>query len=351
MASLTEKLPLIEILVTSHDGTEHLKRCLPSLVKITYPNIKVHVLVSGSRNESLKILNESFPFFDAFDMGDTISWPSANNLAIKKCTGEFVCFLNDDIEVTPGWLDDLIREFRDPRVAAAVPKMYDFQGRLNSTGGLCDHYGFAYNRGIGERDHGQYDTPSDIPYACTAAAVVRRSVFAETGYFDEAYFAYHDDVDFSWRLLLRGYKIRYSPRSVVYHKHMGTHMSKGRSRIIALWERNRVRTLLKNYEAKTLIAIFPTLFILKILHVTYAIVNHDASEVRAVISAYIWNLIHLKDTWRLRRRIKTIRLISDAEFEPLLFPQSIELRIGLGKIYHPIARRRKAGPGYMLAEG
>jgi GT2 family glycosyltransferase len=228
--------------------------------------------------------------------------------------------------------------------------MYDFKGLVNSAGGACDYYGFAYNRGIGETDRGQYDKACDVAYGCLGAALIRRRVFGEVGYLDETYTFYHEDVDFSWRLILRGYQIRYDPKSVVYHHHMGTNLSSGRSTIIGWWERNRFRTLLKNYEHKTLATILPTLAILKILHITYAMtVNRDASEVRAVISAYLWNLIHLRDTVRERRKIQRSRLFHDTRLTSLLIPWSIELRLGLGKIYHPIVRRKEPGPGQMLA--
>lgn len=315
---------------------------------MTYPNFKVHVLLSGSRKKSMELLTESFPSFEVIDTGDEISYTQSENLGLKKCRGDLVCFLDNDTKVTPGWLDELIKEFRDPQVAAAVPKMYDFHGRLSSAGGICDYFGFAYNRGIGEEDHGQYDVPCYIPYACTAAAVMRRSVVAEVGYWDEECIAYYGDVDLSLRLLLRGYKIRYNPKSVVYHEHGGTRKWMRRSAIIGLWERDRVRTLLRIYENKTLMTVLPTLCVLKSLHFIYAVVTiRDPSEVRSVLAAYIWNLVHLKDTLRLRRRIKLIRLTSDAEFAHLLFPKSLELSVGLGKTFHPIARRGKGGSDYM----
>jgi GT2 family glycosyltransferase len=229
--------------------------------------------------------------------------------------------------------------------------MYDFKGRVNSAGGACDYYGFAYNRGIGEVDRGQYDSACDVAYGCLGAALIRRPVFDEIGYLDETYTFYHEDVDFSWRLILTGYKIRYNPKSVVYHYHMGTTMTRGRNTIIGWWERNRVRTLLKNYRFRTLATILPTLAILKMLHIGYAAIrDRDPGEIRAVTSAYAMNLIHLKSTMVARRIIQANRRDSDTALKQILIPYSIELRLGLGKIYHPIVRRKAPGPGFMLAQ-
>lgn len=315
---------------------------------MNWPNFGIYVIDNGSTDGSLDFVRRHYPKVGFIEMEENTGFARANNLAISKSTAPFVCLLNNDMEVTPDWLNVLMENFEDTKVAVAVPKMYDFQGHLNSTGGACDFYGFAYNRGIGEVDRGQYDESCYLPYGCLGAALVRRSVFDEIGYLDETYFPiYHEDVDFSWRLMLMGYKIAYNPSSVVYHHHMGTTMASGRSTIIGWWERHRFRTLLKNYQKKTLATILPTLAILKILHIGYAVaVNRDAKEVRAVLSAYLWNLRQLKDTIRERRRIQVSRRIPDSELRRMLIPWSIELRLGLGKIYHPIARR---GPGFMLS--
>jgi len=339
--------PKIDAFVLNYNGLNHLKRCLPSLLKMTWPNFTVSVVDNGSTDGSQDFVRRNYPEVKLIEIGANLGFPRALNLAVSKSKAPFVCSLNNDVEVTPNWLTVLMKDFRDTKVAMSVPKMYDFKGRLNSAGGACDFYGWAYNRGIGEIDRGQYDLSCYVPYGCLGAAIVRRAVFDEIGYLDQTYMIYHEDVDFSWRLILRGYKIAYNPMSIVYHRHMGTMMASGRARIIGLWERNRFRTLLKNYQIKTLITILPTLAILKVLHICYAVaVNRDAGEVRAILRAYVWNLVQIKDTIRERRRIQKSRLVPEMELRRMLIPWSIELRLGLGMIYHPIARR---GPGFMLS--
>lgn len=315
-----------------------------------WPNFRVCVVDNGSTDKSVDFIRRNYPMVEVISTGENIGFSRAFNLAIRKCKADFVCSLNNDIRVTQDWLTILMDNFQDPKVAVAVPKMYDFEGRVNSAGGACDYYGFAYNRGIGEVDRGQYDTQCDVAYGCLGAALIRRSVFEKIGYLDEMYTFYHEDVDFSWRLILGGYKIMYNPKSIVYHHHMGTTLSGGRNAIIGWWERNRFRTLLKNYRFRTLATVLPTLLILKMLHIGYAaIVNRDAVEIRVVLSAYGMNLIRLKDTIKERRKIQLTRRASDTELRQLLIPYSIELRLGLGKVYHPIVRRKEPGPGFMIA--
>jgi len=317
---------------------------------MSWPNLKICVVDNGSTDGSAAFVRRNFPRAEVLRIEKNMGFAHASNLVIKQSRAEFVCLVNNDIKVTPDWLTILMDSFRDQNVAVAVPKMYDFKGLLNSAGGVCDYYGFAYNRGIGEIDRGQYDNACAVTYGCLGAALIRRRVFDEIGYLDETYSFYHEDVDFSWRLILRGYQINYDPKSVVYHHHMGTTLTSGRNTIIGWWERNRVRTLLKNYQHKTLVTVLPTLAILKTLHIAYAIsIDRDARQVRAVVSAYIGNLIDLKDIIRERKKIQKSRQLPDTHLRSSLIPWSIELRLGLGKMYHPIVRRRERGPGQMIA--
>jgi len=303
------------------------------------PALSIHVIDNASTDGSVEYLKQFYPSVRITETGRNLGFSGGANLGLKLSTSDLVCILNNDIVVSATWLAELIKPFKDEKIAAVVPKMYDFQGNLNSAGGICDIYGFAYNLGIQEKDCGQYDSIRPVPYGCFAAVVVKRRVLEEVGTLDEDYFMYHEDVDLSWRILLAGYEILYWPRSIVLHRYMGSRKKNERSTIIYFWERNRFRTLLKNYQFPTLMKILPVLGVLKLLHLGYAIRYLDAPEALAIIKAYVWNLRNLRTTVAKRRRMQLLRKISDSELLERMVPWSIELRLGLKKIYHPIVER------------
>ena len=101
------------------------------------------------------------------------------------------------------------------------------------------------NIGVGEFDAGQYDTPVEVFGACAGAALYRRRMLDEIGFFDEDFFAYYEDADLGWRLWVLGYQVLYVGTAVASHKHHGTkHQMPDASRRV-LFERNAMLTWIK----------------------------------------------------------------------------------------------------------
>jgi hypothetical protein len=131
---------------------------------MTWPNFSVSVVDNGSTDGSQDFVRRKYPKVELIEIGANLGFSRALNLAISKSKAPFVCSLNNDIEVTPNWLNVLVKDFRDTKVAVSVPKMYDFLGRFNSAGGACDLYSWAYNRVTGEIDRGQHAESCYGPY-------------------------------------------------------------------------------------------------------------------------------------------------------------------------------------------
>jgi len=90
---------------------------------------------------------------------------------------------------------------------------------VNNAGTNLDDNGRAGDRGIYERDRGQYDAVVDIDAFCGAAALLRKEALDRVGLFDDDFFMYFEDTDLSWRIRRGGYRIRYRPSAVVRHLH------------------------------------------------------------------------------------------------------------------------------------
>jgi GT2 family glycosyltransferase len=115
----------------------------------------------------------------------------------------------------------MMRELlRHPEAGSATPKMLDFTERtvLDGAGDLLSWRGGGRRRGHGERDVGQYDRAEEVFGPCGGAALYRRSALETVGGFDEAYFAYYEDIDWAFRAQLLGFRCRYVPSAVLYHR-------------------------------------------------------------------------------------------------------------------------------------
>jgi GT2 family glycosyltransferase len=118
------------------------------------------------------------------------------------------------------WLKNLVDELeQNQEVGIATCKLTDSKKELlDSTGDLYTTWGLPFPRGRGEPVSDKYDALTDVFGASGGASLYRVSMFNEIGLFDEAFFAYYEDVDISFRAQLAGWKVKYVPAALAYHQ-------------------------------------------------------------------------------------------------------------------------------------
>jgi GT2 family glycosyltransferase len=128
--------------------------------------------------------------------------------------------LNNDTEVEPGWLAALVAAASaNPEAGAFASKMLLFDRReiLHNAGDLMGADGIQRNRGVWQRDEGQFDRAPVVFGGCGGGVAYRRAAWQAAGGFDERLFMYLEDVDMAWRLQLQGWPARFVPEARVYH--------------------------------------------------------------------------------------------------------------------------------------
>jgi GT2 family glycosyltransferase len=115
--------------------------------------------------------------------------------------------------------------------------------------------------GNGERDDGHFDEPRYILGACAGAAMYRRELFDDIGFFDDDYFAYLEDIDFALRAQSAGYKCLYVPTARVYHVGCGTTGSGFSPLVVKLTSQNNLNTIVKNLPMPLLLKFLPRVLV------------------------------------------------------------------------------------------
>lgn len=149
-----------------------------------------------------------------------LGFGTAMNQAALYSRGRYLCLLNSDAFVTPGWLEPLVERLANQKsVGAVVPKLLDEDGKLEEAGVLLSRDGRTQDFGHGdEPDKPEYDFARVLDYGSAACMLVRRSDFLRVGGFDPAFgLGYCEDVDFCLRLRESGLSTLYEPRSRVQH--------------------------------------------------------------------------------------------------------------------------------------
>jgi len=227
MSSPAGRAPVSVVIVTWNSAA-FLPDCLDSLRALERPPAQVVVVDSASADNSLELVNRHYPEARIDRCPENVGFCAGNNRGIRVATSPFVLALNPDTILEPRFLEELLPAFDDPAVGLAAPKLLRFdRTTLDSAGQLLSRSRRPLDRGYGRPDRGQFDRDETVFGVCGAAALYRRAMLesiADPGeaYFDEAYFAFGEDLDLAWRAGRLGWTTAYRHRAVGYHARGGT---------------------------------------------------------------------------------------------------------------------------------
>ena len=149
-----------------------------------------------------------------------LGFVKTNNKAVKQAKGRYICLLNNDTEVTSGWIDEALSMFELMNDVGAVGcKLIYPDGSLQEAGGIVWGTGVPWNYGKNRNaSHPSYNYTRDADYLSAAALFVQKTVWEEVGGFSEEFApAYYEDTDLAFKIRDAGYRTLYCPTSEVVH--------------------------------------------------------------------------------------------------------------------------------------
>lgn len=324
---------MITVIIPNRNGKQFLKTCLRSLRKQTLRDYQIIIVDNASTDGSVSFLIRNYPEVKLIKFSKNKGFAAAVNEGIKESQGEFVVLLNNDVEADPSWLEELSRGLKkNPEVGFCASKMLDFTNRriIMEAGDGYTRSGYAFQIGNGRLDKGQYDSPKKVFGACAGAAIYRKSMFNEIGFFDEDFFAYLEDVDFSFRAQLMGYECLYIPSAAVYHMGSVSTGSRYNNITVYLIAQNTINTLIKNMPASLLCRNIFRILRLLILLQGYHMIRSKCG--RAYFKGLLSAFRQLKPMLVKRRQIQGNKKISHKKIEQFLIASEQELLQQRGKL-------------------
>jgi O-antigen biosynthesis protein len=209
--------PLVSVIVPTRDRADLLAKCLDSLVASSYGRLEIIVVDNGSVEEATKTLLGSRDLKVVPDPGD-FNFSRLINAGAAAAAGDYLLLLNNDVEaINDDWIEALLEHAQRPEVGIVG-------ARLLYPNGTPQHEGVALGIGgtfAGHIDWRDYLGLSHAVRNCSAvtaaAAITRRSVFAELKGFDESFRVAYGDVDYCLRARERDYLVVYTPYAALYH--------------------------------------------------------------------------------------------------------------------------------------
>lgn len=321
------------MIILNYNGLKFAEQCVGSVLDSDYPNFEVVVVDNGSTDGSYEVLCRSFGTVSNVRIVRNfrnMGFAQGNNAGYQSSRGDIVVFLNIDTKVERRWLRELVLELAsDSKVGAAQSELATYS---------MDHLGFVYlrARGFSRHDAPQIEEPF---YPRGASMAFRRSVLEETAVdgqpFDPDYFLYFEDNDLGWRVRLRGYGIVLVPSSILCHYGAGSTSSTSLYLRTFSFAKNRLMTLIKNYDLANLFRFLPLVVLLEAVHVG-VLLPDDPMKSLAKSRALLWCFTNLRRIWRKRILVQTrIRTVPDSEvMRHMLRPNFSALRQTSGIPYY-----------------
>ena len=310
--------PLVSVIIPNWNGASHLPTCLESLRRQTYPHVEIVVADNGSTDGSLELLAQHYPRVNILALGENRGFTGACNAGIEISQGEFLVLLNNDTKVSSQWLEKVVIAFQEhPEAGTVASKMllFDQRDTFHTAGDFYRVDGIPGNRGVWQKDMGQYDREEYVFSACGGSAAYRRAMLDQVGVLDEEFFFSCEDVDLAWRAQLAGWRCVYAPQAVVYHKLSAT----GGGATASFYDgRNCIYLLVKDYPNDVWRVYWRDVLRAQLRITAEAVRAWRGEAARARLRGQLAGLLGIPKMFRKRRAVQRSRTVDRAYLERIL---------------------------------
>ena len=344
------KKGLVSIIIPIYNGESRIEELINSLMVQTYKNIEIITVDNNSTDDSISILkkldNKKIPL-KIFSNKKNEGYCGGCNKGIEKANGEFLLFLSQDRIMNFDWIEKTIEEINKNEETCCVI------GKVIREGATSAEYGHSYDI-YGSVVINSIPKESNVFFG-GGTVLIKKTILDKIGFFDPEFFIYQEDVDICWRIRLTGKKIKIVENAICQNKGGGisdtfydsnNYQIKFDKELINMpiykfyySQKNRIRTMLKNYSTKNIWKRIPISIIMIFLRgIFMSIENRNLAYLVAVFRGYFWNIQYLKNTLQSRKKIQKNRVVNDHEIEKYMINHSIEIE-GIKKIIKQIVKK------------
>ena len=217
--------PSVAIILVNWNGYDFTAACIESLQKVEFPDYQVILVDNASENSEGKRLLSAFPEILLIENQENLGFAGGNNVGIVKALEDgfsHVMLLNNDTEVEPDFLGEMMRKFQSGGNLGVVQPLITFlneKDKIWSAGGKWNSIlGRAITLGDRKKLGAYRATDAPLDWASGCCMLISREALLTTGLLNESYFAYCEDVDWSLRFRQKGFEIALASKALVYHE-------------------------------------------------------------------------------------------------------------------------------------
>lgn len=205
--------PHVSVIIPVRNRPEEIVECVQSLLRLNYPSDRLKIIVVDDASVDSTPERLSTLPVKAILMRQHVGQSACRNAGVRVAKGDIVAFTDSDCVVAPDWLAELVPIFADPRVGAVGGLVAPL-----SRASRLQRYEEVRSPLFQGKEPREVSADSSLSYLPTCNLLVRKRILEEAGGFDES-MALGEDVDLSWRLCGLGFKVVYSAKGRVCHRH------------------------------------------------------------------------------------------------------------------------------------
>ena len=252
----------LSIIIVNYNTKKLLGNCIASILKDKSKlSSEIIVIDNCSTDGSADFVAQNFPQVNLLLSEQNRGYSYACNLGLRQSKGDFICLLNADTEVETGALEKMMGFFQShPGAGAVGPKVLNEDGTLQSS---CRNFPSLFrtfceniflwesirpNRILGTflLRYWMHDKVREVDYVVGCCIMVKREVLDDTGFLDETFFMYSEEVDWCFRIRKAGWKIYFLPDAKIIH-HKGKSTDPEEPRMFIELHKSAIRFVRKHY--------------------------------------------------------------------------------------------------------
>ena len=273
-------MPKVSVIIVNYNGKNLVRGCLEALKKQSLADFETVIVdnasLDGSVYEIKKILEGTSiaSRVTVIPVDRNLGFAGGNIEGLKYAQGEYIALLNNDTEPDERWLEELVKAMdANPAIGICASKMIMHGSDIIDSAGVVFSTALkGFGAGEGRKSF-LYNERRYVFGACGGAALYRRKMVEEIGFFDEDFFLIHEDIDLNFRAQLNGWKTLYVPTAIVYHRVRSSivHMS---DMAVYYTLRNSEFVRMKNIPLTIFTRCFPEFIMWTLMEFAYFVIKH-----------------------------------------------------------------------------
>jgi len=316
---------LVSIVVINWNGKKWLERCFDSLLSQTYKNFEIVLVDNNSEDGSIEFVKRKYTNVKIISNSRNLGYASGKNIGISNSNGEYILSLDNDTWIDANLIEQMVDFYKsnDFDVIGPLENGYDNLPIKNHILKIdpCGHCVYLEKNNSGKNNF----------YLAGNCLFFKKSLYIETGGFDDKFFAYFEEVDWFWRLNLLKKSFGVANKLFVHHAGGGsTGVGMKIKYKLFLWRnQNTLQMLLKNYAWYNLLWVLPIYFLQNIVEMIVFLVVGKVKIAASYLSGWWFNLKNLNSILKKRKWVQEHRVIGELEIIKKMY-------LGFGKLKHLI---------------